>query len=245
MAVPEVAVDVTELTEPPRGTGLRVDPRTKLGLMFLLNILLLSGWTPAHAEWVRPVLLATPVALLVTARRYAMASRLAVALLACHVAAVLLVPLAGPLALLGSFGAMVERVLPVAALGAWVIATTRVSELVAGMQRLRLPRELVIPMTVLLRFIPTVVRQSRAIGEAMAMRGLTGWGHGPLRQLEYRWVPLMISITVIADELTASALARGLGGEIQRTSITRIGFGMADAVLALASGAVLAVAVLG
>lgn len=49
--------------------------------------------------------------------------------------------------------------------------------------------------------------------------------------LEYRVVPLMTNSVRIADELTQSALTRGLGYADRRTSIARIGFHAPDAVL--------------
>lgn len=49
--------------------------------------------------------------------------------------------------------------------------------------------------------------------------------------LEYRLVPLIISIVKIGDELSAAALTRGLGAPGKRTDICNIGFHVQDIVI--------------
>lgn len=46
--------------------------------------------------------------------------------------------------------------------------------------------------------------------------------------LEYRLVPLMISVVNIGEDLSASALTRCLGYKKSRTNISRCGFGWVD-----------------
>ena len=46
----------------------------------------------------------------------------------------------------------------------------------------------------------------------------------PTAILEYRIIPLMMSVVKIGDELSAAALTRGLGGLKHRTTIANIGF---------------------
>ncbi len=44
----------------------------------------------------------------------------------------------------------------------------------------------------------------------MKMRGIRFGGKNPFLMLEYRLVPLMVSVVKIGDELSAAALTRGL-----------------------------------
>ena len=69
-------------------------------------------------------------------------------------------------------------------------------------------------MSVMFRFFPTVAEESRSINDAMRMRGvgLRSIGDNPTVLLEYRLVPLLMAVVKIGDELSASALTRGLGG---------------------------------
>ncbi len=51
--------------------------------------------------------------------------------------------------------------------------------------------------------------------------------------IEYRLVPLMVSMVKIGDELSAAALTRGLGAPVKRTNICKIGFHVQDIVIIL------------
>ena len=74
---------------------------------------------------------------------------------------------------------------------------------------------------------PTVKEEYTAIRDAMKMRGITTF-RNPMKMLEYRIVPLMMSIAKIGEELSAAALTRGLGAPQKRTNICKIGFGPLD-----------------
>ena len=50
----------------------------------------------------------------------------------------------------------------------------------------------------------------------------------PQAVLEYRIVPLMMSVVTIGNDLSAAALTRGLGNGKKRTSICKIGFHWKD-----------------
>lgn len=51
--------------------------------------------------------------------------------------------------------------------------------------------------------------------------------------VEYRLVPLMVSVVKIGDELSAAALTRGLGAPVKRTNVCRIGFHFQDVIAIL------------
>ena len=88
-----------------------------------------------------------------------------------------------------------------------------------------------IPMSVIFRFFPTIGEENAAISDAMRMRGIRFGGKHPGRMLEYRLIPLMISVVKIGDELSAAALTRGLGAPVRRTDICRIGFHVQDVLM--------------
>ena len=125
-------------------------------------------------------------------------------------------------------------ILPGFVMGFYLIDTTSVSEFVAAMERVHAPQGLVIPVSVVFRFFPTVKEEYAAIRDAMKMRGISTF-RSPMQMLEYRIVPLMISVAKIGEDLSAAALTRGLGAPIKRTNICKIGFGAVDVVFFLAS----------
>lgn len=62
--------------------------------------------------------------------------------------------------------------------------------------------------------------------------------------LEYRLIPLMMSIAKIGEELSAAALTRGLGGLKKRTCLVELHFGIYDAGIAVIATALLVCTVL-
>ena len=107
------------------------------------------------------------------------------------------------------------------------------------MEKWHVPEAFIIPITVVFRFIPTLGEESAAITDAMRMReiqlGTKKFWQNPTALLEYRVIPLMMSVVKIGDELSAAALTRGLGGLKHRTSIAAIGFTAYDLIIALLS----------
>ena len=103
------------------------------------------------------------------------------------------------------------RFTPSVVMGYFVVTTTTVSEFVAAMERLHLPQQITIPMSVMFRFFPTVAEEWSAIGDANAdaWRPLCGGKASAI--LEYRIVPMMICSVKIGEELSQAALTRGLG----------------------------------
>ena len=90
-----------------------------------------------------------------------------------------------------------------------------------------------IPLSVIFRFFPTISEEYHAIQDAMKMRGIRMGGRNPFLMVEYRLVPLMVSVVKIGDELSAAALTRGLGAPVRRTNVCRIGFHVQDVVAIL------------
>jgi energy-coupling factor transport system permease protein len=100
---------------------------------------------------------------------------------------------------------------------------------------MHISNKVAIPLIVMIRFFPTVYDESRAIGNAMRMRGIRLFSlrtlKNPVAFLEYRLVPLLVSITKIGDELSIAAVTRGLSTDTKRTCVAKIGFRWADAVV--------------
>ena len=115
----------------------------------------------------------------------------------------------------------------------FAVTTTTVSELVAAMERLHIPKQVTIPMAVMFRFFPTMMEEWAAIGDAMKMRGIHLWGGKAASILEYRLVPMLMCCVKIGEELSAASLTRGLGGPVKRTNICEIGLHVQDIILLL------------
>lgn len=213
----------------------RLDPRTMLLTIVVLNVVMFSAGFSGRDAWARAVFILVPALLALGIGRGSVAfGYLCVMIGALAAEQYLLENDLGIWAtLLSGVCGLVTRLAPGLFLGYVAVVSIRVGELMTSLERLRLPRQAIIPLAVVLRFIPTVKEQLAAGGAAMSTRGLTLTKVGPWAWLEYRLVPLIISTVKAGEELTQAALTRGLGrpGRVQR--ISSVGMGPIDVVVLL------------
>lgn len=104
---------------------------------------------------------------------------------------------------------MLQKFYPGLYAGGFFIATSDVSSILAVMNKLRMPNAVSIPFAVMFRFFPTYKEERKNIKLAMKMRGIT-W-RNPLKYMEYVMVPLLISSSNIADDISKSAETKCIG----------------------------------
>jgi energy-coupling factor transport system permease protein len=119
-----------------------------------------------------------------------------------------------------------RKIAPTLFFAGGMIATTKVGELVSAMQRLRIPKPVVITFAVTLRFFPTAREEFAAIRDAMRLRGI-GLSAGnvltrPLTVMECVLIPMMMRCATIAEELSAAAVTRGIESDGRRTSLSEL-----------------------
>lgn len=211
----------------------KLDPRTKLALVVTISTLMLGGGNIGAMRFVRPVLCIVPFLLLLSERRVKIAAKYLLLYLVCYAVEMAAVNWTkGMLSfLLLAVSSIMTKFAPGIMTGAFLLSTTTVSEFIAAMEQMRISEKIVIPLSVIFRFFPTIGEEYRAISDAMKMRGIRFGGRHPARMLEYRLIPLMVSVVKIGDELSAAALTRGLGAPEKRTNVCRIGFHMQDLML--------------
>lgn len=224
------------MSMPESGTEevfVNFDPRTKLLLLIVANTVIISDSKAQIIWWLKIAFVVLTLLLLLDMKKIK--------------TSVLYVVIYG-LAMLGdhilvsgningmSVGGLVlrivvyliERMLPSIMLAKFVLHSTKVSEFIGAMQKMRLPQTVIIPFAIIFRFFPTIADEYSSIQDAMKMRNIsfrTGIGRG----IEYRMVPLLVSVTKIGDELSAAAMTRGLTTDSKRTSYCSVGFHASDA----------------
>ena len=212
-----------------------IDPRTKLMLLLTMNILLLSLGKGGSISVLRFCSGFLPFVMLIAGAKYGFAFSYISIYLAGHAIGQFLLPgTTGFVAmLLGFIHSLGTRFVPGGMMGVYFITTTRVNEFVLAMHKMHVSEKVIIPLSVMFRFFPTVGEESSAISDAMRMRklGLRYFWKRPVEVIEYRMVPLMMSVVNIGEELSASALTRCLGKDKARTSISDGGFGPLDIIL--------------
>jgi len=109
------------------------------------------------------------------------------------------------------------------------------------------PRSIGIPFSVLLRFVPTIKIELKALKENMKIRGIVTSRFFPLlhpiKYIEYTLVPLLMRMIKISDELSASALIRGLDSDENRVTLTKLRFRTTDLLIGLLGALMIALVI--
>ena len=211
---------------------MKLDPRTKLFLTIAGNSIILSAPVIYGA-----MIVVLPAVLLVLEKRWQFSLLFsflyAISAFSFDYLKTMDVGLAGTLFV--STMMLVSHVMPISVIFYYVMTTTKVNEFMAGMSRMHVPNKVTIPLIVMIRFFPTLFDEARDIGHAMQMRGIRLFSlrtlTNPFSILEYRLVPLLVSVTKIGDELSVAATTRGLSPETRRTCIATIGFHVQDLIV--------------
>lgn len=134
--------------------------------------------------------------------------------------------------LIVTFASFIRKIFPCAMLGGILVSTTRVNEFMAAMNKIHMPRTIVIPLAVTLRYFPMIKEEWGHIRDAMKMRGISGtlinFIKNPILTLECMYVPMIISASKVADELSAAAMTRSIDNPKKRSSMKEIKIKFAD-----------------
>ena len=226
--------------EPPKHRGLYLDPRTKVLVMLVLATLIFF----VHKNLIlNSILVFIPIFLLISDKRYSPAFIYG----GLFVIAIFVKIYGGKFEfpylismILGLIVELIFRFFPVFMFGYYIIKSTKPNEFISAMNLWHVPEAFIIPVSVVFRFVPTLAEENKSISNAMRMReirfGTKKFLKNPSMILEYRLVPLMMSVAKIGEELSAAALSRGLGGLKKRTCIVELRFGIWDAGMAILIG---------
>lgn len=214
---------------------IRTDPRTKVALLLLSVVF--SIFIPTDARLVIWIGLITIYGVLMG--RVKKTIRAAIVFAALFVFARYgLSYLTGTLhtSLLVWLG-LVFKCYPSCMLAGVVTGTTHISEFMAAMAKMKVPREIVIPIAIMFRYFPVVGEDWRYIVDAMALRGISFkpayFFRNPVVVLDALYVPMLITASKAADELSIAAITRGIENPRQRTSRLDIHFSVWDTVVFL------------
>ena len=119
-----------------------------------------------------------------------------------------------------------HKVYPCGMLAGIILSTTDVSEFLSAMNRIHAPKKLVIPLAVMLRYIPTILEDWHFIKDAMKMRNvspsLLGLLKNPAMTVGCVYIPMMIAASKAADELAIVSVSRGIENPKPRTCLLQI-----------------------
>ncbi|MCR4729094.1 MAG: energy-coupling factor transporter transmembrane protein EcfT [Lachnospiraceae bacterium] len=117
---------------------------------------------------------------------------------------------------------LVFKCYPCCMLAGVIIDTTQISEFMAAMAKWNAPRAVVMPLAIMFRYFPTLKEDWGHIRDAMALRGINlspiCFFKNPSVVIDALYLPVLVTASKTADELSASAIARGIENPNKRTS---------------------------
>lgn len=130
-------------------------------------------------------------------------------------------------------------------LSAFYIVThsSKIGEYISAFTQMHLPNEVIIPMAVMLRFVPTIQEEWQIVNQALRLRGMAlTWKNilrRPVQMMEYMLVPFLLQCSVIVDEMTAAVMARGFDRDTPRSSYIEVRMKILDWCIVMVSAGLL------
>ena len=223
------------MMEETRRKGFWLDPRAKRFL--ILMCVLASMFAPSLAYQFGLVLLIALLGVFFGKWKYAVKAVCFYAVI-CALTVWIMAEMTGTLrTMFVAFLGLFHKVYACGMLAGIVLSTTKVSEFLSAMNRIHAPKKLVIPLAVMLRYIPTIQEDWRYIKDAMKLRdvspSLKGLITNPGMTVDCIYVPLMMAASKAADELSIASVTRGIENPKPRTCLVQIRFGVADGIISL------------
>lgn len=210
--------------------GESIDPRTKIFILFIGNISVFLAPSVSYE-----IIIAVIIALYGLFNKvYSYTIRMFIIYIL-----IILLQLYGSYYFSGALWLMIvtfllllRKVLPCVILAGVLIKTTRINEFMCAMYRLKLSKNIVIPLAVMLRYFPMIKEDWQAIRHAMKMRQIflspKSFITKPKQTIECLYVPLLLAAAKIADELSAATITRGIENPNSRTSLYELNYNLLD-----------------
>lgn len=209
-----------------------IDPRTKIIILIIISFMVFN-YAPLS---VNGILVLIPfICLFLSDYKKTAVIYIVLYFLAKYVQIYLLPTSTGIISvILVTFSYTASRMLPIFIMGYYIIVSTKVSEFIASMEKSNVPKNIIIPISVVFRYVPSIYEEIKSITNAMKMRGF-GFTFkslkSPLSLIEFYMVPILISAVKTSDELSAASLTRGLSNPKKRTHLIETNWGNWDYLL--------------
>lgn len=200
---------------------LKFDPRTELLLLLMANVVAFTQ----HSVWVEITWVVLLLLLIIACGCKKTAGKLAIVFGMCLFLQYYIFP-NGPKILASSFTILVSyarKIFPCLIVGTLILQKTPVRELMVTLRKCHIPQGLIIPLSVTIRYFPALKEEAGYIRDAMKLRNIHG-----MQKMECLLVPIMISATTTAEELSAAAVTRGIENPAHKTSMLVMKFGVQD-----------------
>lgn len=202
--------------------AIHLDPRTELLLLVIANIVAFTY----SARWIEFAVIGVLVLLLLCCGCGKTAIKWGLVFIGLVAVQYYVIPIL-PKILVIMFSILtvyVRKLFPCLMIGALILKTTPVRFLIIALRKWHIPQKLIIPLSITLRYFPAIKEEHRHIRDAMKLRKIKGLE----RKMECMVVPLLMSATGTADELSAAAITRGIENPVHKTCIVDLRFHIQD-----------------
>lgn|SRR5699024_5911413 len=216
---------------------MNLDFRTKIFMVVMISTICATGKNQQEYPFFFLLLSLVPSFCLLTEKRYSLTIKSSgLILLAFWLNRHGLEFLPGTVGFIISLIALlIVKMLPAVLIAYYAITSTGMSDLVASLQKMKLPDAITIPISIMFRFFYSVKEDYFYINDAMKMHGLTlsRIFSQPVRLVEYKIVPLLMCSVNVADDVTISAMTRGMAVGEKRTTISMAKLRLQDYIVML------------
>lgn len=199
-----------------------LDPRTKSYILLLSNFILML-----HLKHTTAMIF---IILLIILFIYSKCYKLAIKLLIVYLITLYLTTL-DKLPFISYFALVINMALPCIYAGILLTKTTKPATMIASFKKMNVSEKIIIPITVLMRYFPTLKQELIAINNGLILRGygsLTQKIKHPIQTLEYYTIPLLMSASLTLQDLTVSAISKGIENKGKHTSLIVIKMNFID-----------------
>lgn len=120
--------------------------------------------------------------------------------------------------LIGLFLVVLAQSVPCIALASVLVSKYNSAQLLSALETLRIPRVLVVAVTITIKYIPTFRREFGLIKESMRLRGISFTWKKPIKSFQYFVVPQLFRCAALAEEITAAGMVKGIDVPKRRSS---------------------------
>ena len=144
---------------------------------------------------------------------------------------------------IGIVAFIVQRIIPFMLIGTVIQKQKNISEITMALDRMRLPRGVILSIAVMFRYFPSMKDDFLIIIDSMKLKGLytskcAALIH-PIRTMEFVLVPMLFKSLKTAEELSCAALVKGIENTGKKTSYFDVKLRPIDAMFSLAAITVL------
>ena len=144
---------------------------------------------------------------------------------------------------IGIVAFIVQRIIPFMLLGTVIQKQKNISEITMALERMRLPRGIILSIAVMFRYFPAIKEDFFVIIDSMKLKGLYTSKRAalihPIRTMEFVLVPMLLKSLKTAEELSCAALIKGIENTGKKTSYFDVRLRSVDLIFSFAVLAIL------